>query len=108
MPVGNPPWNFGEVNQLKKITGPWHVQVKESGKYRITLRQFPEVANKPLRAVRAGIKIAGLEKEQSVKSGARSSVFELDLPEGKTTLETYLYNQKDEVGGAYFTEVERL
>ena len=34
--VGNPPWNFGEVNQLKKITGPWHVQVKEAGKYRIT------------------------------------------------------------------------
>jgi len=106
--VGNPPWNFGEVNQLKKITGPWHVQVKEAGKYRITLRQFPEVANKPLRAVRAGIKIAGLEKEQPVKAGAKSAVFELDLPKGKTTLETYLYNEKDEMGGAYFTEVELL
>ena len=33
---------------------------------------------------------------------------ELDLPKGKTTLETYLYNQKDEMGGAYFTEVELL
>ena len=106
--VGNPPWNFGEVNQLKKITGPWHVQVKEAGKYRITLRQFPEVANKPLRAVRAGIKIAGLERDQPVKVGAKSAVFELDLPKGKTTLETYLYNQKDEMGGAYFTEVELL
>jgi len=84
------------------------VQVKEAGRYHITLRQFPEVANKPLRAVRAGIKIAGVEKEQPVKAGSKSTVFELDLPKGKTTLETFLYNQKDEMGGAYFTEVELL
>jgi hypothetical protein len=61
-----------------------------------------------LRAVRAGIKIAGIEESQTIKTGAKSAVFELDLPKGKTTLETYLYNQKDEMGGAYFTEVERL
>jgi hypothetical protein len=32
----------------------------------------------------------------------------LRLCKGKTILETYLYNQKDEMGRAYFTEVERL
>jgi arylsulfatase A-like enzyme len=108
LPVGNPPWNFAEINQLKKITGPWHVKVKQAGRYRITLRQLPEVASKPLRAVRAAIKVAGLEKEQPITAGASAAVFELDLPQGKTTLETYLYNTKGEMGGAYFAEVELL
>ena len=51
--TGNPPWNFAEINQYKKITGPWHVSVTRGGKYRFTLRQFPKEAGKPLRAVRA-------------------------------------------------------
>jgi hypothetical protein len=32
----------------------------------------------------------------------------LNLPEGTTELWTYIYNQKEEVGGAYFTEVNKL
>lgn len=106
--VGNPPWNFSEINQLKKVTGPWHVRVKEDGRYKFTLRQFPKIANKPLKAVRARIKIAGMLKEKLIKKGASSVIFEINLPRGETTLETYLYNSVDEMGGAYFTEVELL
>ncbi len=106
--VGNPPWNFSEINQLKKVTGPWHVRVKEDGRYKITLRQFPKIANKPLKAVRARIKIADMLKEKLIKKGASSVIFEINLPRGETTLETYLYNSVDEMGGAYFTEVELL
>jgi len=32
----------------------------------------------------------------------------LSLKKGETTLETFLYTAEDEVGGAYFTEVEFL
>ena len=35
-------------------------------------------------------------------------VVELDLPKGKTKLETFLHDEKGRVGGAYFTEVELL
>jgi len=58
--------------------------------------------------VHAKVKIAGMEAEQKIAKGAHSVDFELELPKGKTTLETFLYNEKNEVGGAYFTEVERL
>jgi hypothetical protein len=106
--TGNPPWNFAEINRYKKITGPWHVSVTQPGRYRFTLRQFPKEAGKPLRAVRAKVKIGGKEAEQKIARGAHFVDFELDLPKGETTLETFLYTEKNEVGGAYFTEVERL
>ena len=106
--TGNPPWNFSEINRLKRITGPWHVDVTRPGTYRFTLRQFPAVADRPVKAVRAKMRIAGLEKECPVEPGSKGVVFELDLPAGPTTLETWLYDEKDEAGGAYFTEVEWL
>ena len=106
--TGNPPWNFAEINQYKKITGPWHVSVTQPGRYRFTLLQFPKEAGKPLRAVRAKVKIAGKEAARKIAKGAHSVDFELELPKGETTLETFLYTEKNEVGGAYFTEVERL
>ncbi len=105
---GNPPWNFGAINRLPRVTEPWNVDVKQPGRYRLTLRQFPEEANKPVVAVRARVEIAGQDKECSVEAGTRGVVFELDLPAGKTTLVTYLYDEEDEAGGAYFTEVEAL
>ena len=106
--IGNPPWNFSEINQYKKITGPWHVKVKQTGKYRFTLRQFPEVAKKPLRAVRAKIRIAGKEMSRPIPPSVNGVQFELSLRTGETTLETFLYTDNEQIGGAYFTEVEYL
>ena len=106
--TGNPPWNFSEINHLKKITGPWHVNVVKAGTYKFTLRQFPEVADKPLVAVKAKLQIVGIEREAPVEKGAKEATFTLELPAGKTTLTTWLTNQKGEEGGAYFTEVELL
>ncbi len=108
LPVGNPPWNFSEINQLKRITGPWMVDVKEAGRYRLSLRQFPSEAKRSVVAVRAKLRIAGLERESKVKQGSDSVDFELNLPAGKTKLETWFFDQKGKAGGAYFTEVELL
>ena len=108
MPTGNPPWNFGSITKLPKVTGPWMVQVKQAGRYRITLRQFPRVADKPVVTSRAKIVIAGLTMEQPVEAGSKSVVFEMDLPSGPTELVTYLFDNHGKAGGAYFTEVELL
>jgi arylsulfatase A-like enzyme len=108
METGNPPWNFGSISKLPLVTGPWKVNVKKAGKYRITLRQFPIEANKLVVAVRAKVEIAGKSAEKEVQSGSKGVVFELDLPAGKTELVTWLYDEKGEAGGAYFTEVEAL
>ncbi|WP_246114598.1 arylsulfatase [Rubripirellula tenax] len=106
MEKGYPPFSFGQIKRLPRVVAPWMVDVKEPGRYRLTLRQWPEEANKPVVAVRAKIEIAGMEKEVPVLDKSMGVVMELDLPAGPTELVTYLYDKKGEAGGAYFTEVE--
>ena len=108
MPNGNPPWNFNAIKKLPKQTGPWLVHCNKAGRYRITLRQYPKEADKPVVATRAKIEIAGQTVEQPVEQGSKGVVFEIDLPEGPTELVTYLYDDHDKAGGAYFTEVEAV
>ena len=108
MPTGNPPWNFNSIKKLPKVTGPWMLQVQEAGRYRITLRQFPKEADKPVVAERAKIEIAGQTMQQRVEAGSKGVVFEIDLPTGSTGLVTYLYDKQGKAGGAYFTDVEAV
>ncbi len=108
MPTGNPPWNFRSISKLPRVTGPWNVNIKQAGRYQITLRQFPEVADKPVVAVRAKIEIAGKSMEQPVEPESKGVVFTIDLPAGATQLVTFLYDKNGKSGGAYFTEVESL
>ena len=108
MPTGNPPWNFGTIKRIPKVTGPWHVDVKKAGRYRISLRQFPKEAEKLLVGVRAKLAIAGIEKEASIMKDAKGVDFELELPAGRTKLETWIYDKQGKAGGAYFVDVEAL
>ena len=106
--TGNPPWNFSSIKKIPKVTHPWLVNILEAGKYRFTLRQWPKEADKPIVGIKAKIKIAGMEKEALIKDGSKEIDFTLSLPSGITELWTYIYNQQGQVGGAYFTEVEKL
>ena len=108
MKKGNPPWNFGMIKKLPRVTAPWMVNVKKAGRYRFTLRQWPAEANRPVIAVKAKIEIAGKEMEMPVEAGSKGVVFEMEIPAGESELVTYLYDEKGRAGGAYFTEVEGL
>ena len=92
MSEGNPPWNFGSIKKLPKVTGPWMVEVKQSGTYRLTLRQMPVEADLPVKAVRAKVQIAGQEMESEVQAGSKGVVFEMELSAGETELLTWLYD----------------
>ena len=106
--TGNPPWNFSSIKKIPKVTHPCLVNVIKAGKYRFTLRQWPKEADEIIVGVKARIKIAGLEKETVIKDGSKEINFTLTLPSGITELWTYIYTQQGQVGGAYFTEVEKL
>ena len=108
MTKGNPPWNFGSIKKLPKVTAPWLVDVKRAGRYRFTLRQWPAEADKPLVAVLAKITITGKEKEIPVQTGSKAVSIEMDLSAGPTELLTHLFDKKGKAGGAYFTDVEWL
>lgn len=108
MQKGYPPWNFNEIKKLPRVTAPWLVDVKQAGRYRITLRQWPKAADKPLVAEKAKVEIAGQSIEVSVPADGKEVIVELDLPAGPAELWTYLYDANGKAGGAYFTEVELL
>lgn len=108
MPNGNPPWNFNSIKKLPKVTGPWMIHVKKAGRYRITLRQFPKEADKPVVATKAHLEIASKLLEKQVEPGSKGVVFETDLPAGPTELVTRLTDKNGKTGGAYFTEVQAL
>ncbi len=108
MESGNPPWNFRLIGALPRVTAPWMLNIAHAGTYRLTLRQFPALAQKPVKAVRAKVKIAGIEQEREVTPDSTGVVFELQLPAGETELWTYLYDKNGQAGGAYFTDVEAL
>lgn len=108
LPNGNPPWNFASIRRLPKTTGPWMLNIKTAGRYRLTLRQLPKESGIQVKAVRAKVLIAGQEHSTRVEAGSQGVVFELNLPAGPAELKTYLYDEKNRAGGAYFTEVERI
>ena len=90
------------------MTGPWHVMVQQDGTYRITLRQLPKEANKPLVAERASLTVAGETHEVNVRDGSSHVHFTVNLPAGKTEIITQFWNSNEPDGGAYFTDVEFL
>lgn len=108
MPTGNPPWHINQIRKLPKVTGPWMLEVRKPGRYRITLRQYPQEAEKFVAAIKAKLQIAGQTLEQTVKPNSQSVVFETDLPAGPTELVTLLTDKNNKSGGAYFTEVEAI
>ncbi|MDA7937704.1 arylsulfatase [Pirellulales bacterium] len=108
LPVGNPPWNFSMINRRTPIIGPWHIMIKQDGRYRITLRQQPEQVTKPLFAKRASLTIADTTYEADVPDGSSYVHFTVDLPAGKTELITRFWNPNEPESGAYFTDVKLL
>jgi arylsulfatase A-like enzyme len=103
---GNPPWNFGSIKKLPKTTGPWMVNVKQAGRYKLTLRQLPKEAEVAMKGVRVKAEIAGKSAEAPVVKGDTGVVLELTLPAGESELVTHIYQEDGSSGGAYFTDVE--
>jgi len=103
-----PPWHQAMVAKDPQFNGDWAVEVIEPGRYEFTLRRRPEGFEAPLGAGTARIRIAGAESEQPVKEGAPHAVLTLELPAGRTRLETWLDSSNGESRGAYFVDVRKL
>ena len=88
--------------------GFWALEVARAGKYEITLRQQPAVAKFVIPAEKARLTIGGIDVSKPLLSGARSVTFQVELPAGKTRLQTWLIESNGTTRGAYFVEVKRL
>lgn len=106
---GIPPWNQPHISRRQIGNGTWHIHAARAGLYALTLRERPAVANSPLTATTAKLRITGMEDlSQPVSEGANGVRFEVDLAEGRTQIKTWLDESNGVSRGAYFVDVEHL
>lgn len=88
------------------VVGHWLIDVVNDGNYEITLCHWPVVANKPINAKRARLKIQGFDESKSIQQDAASITFNASLKKGKTKLETWFMDGLKK-RSAFYVYVER-
>lgn len=118
----------GQIRSGLKRNGVWNMIVDRAGDYEFELRrwardadaafsaglpatkhadgQFTAGAALPVAKVR--IRVGSSEADKTVTASDKSAVFTLTLPAGRTRLQTWLLDDKDqEIAGAYYVYVRR-
>ncbi len=100
--------------------GPWNVEVTQAGDYEIVLSRWPfdlgatlsgniTPPGKALPVAEAKLKVAGKELAEAVMGEARTAIFKVNLPQGRTQLQAWF---RDATGtdlcGAFFVRVTLL
>lgn len=108
--AGNVIWMPEQLgDNTLRINGFWEVYATKAGRYAIRLSRYPDDAPAPIRAVQARLRVGDQVLAQGLDATDTSATFELDLPKGPATLQTW-FKDADNSGerGAYFVHVERL
>ncbi len=103
------PWNQPQVRQRPLSNGPWRIRVARAGRYAFVLRERPEVAEFPLTATEARLRIGDLvDERQTVPPDATGVRFEVRLPAGDMELQTWLIESDQTSRGAYYVQADYL
>jgi len=102
------PWNQGAIRNAPLANGFWAIDVARKGRYEFTLRQRPAEADFPIQAKTARLKIGNVDTDKPIPTGAAAVTFNVELPAGKTRLQTWFNETPDRSRGAFFVYVRRL
>lgn len=105
LPVGNPPL---KLNSQPTQSGPWMIEVEQTGLYRIRLSRFPLEADQVLKAQSAELRIGDQREHKKVTPLSHSIDFLMKLSEGETQIEGLLTWEDGTKGGAQFASIELL
>ncbi|QDT12880.1 sulfatase-like hydrolase/transferase [Stieleria marina] len=118
-----------QVRRGVRKNGLWHIEVAEAGKYAFTLSRWPQNSGLRLRdrvgetkvtdgmltagpawpVTSAAIRVGDIEQRTEVNADASSARFELSLPVGRTTMQTWFHDSEETpISGAYYVNVQRL
>jgi arylsulfatase A-like enzyme len=119
----------GQIRMGVRKNGVWHLDVAQPGTYRVAISRFPaesklalgdvvpatKLADGKLSAgpawpvARGRIRVGDMEKEMAADAKSTAIEFQVDLPSGTTTLQTWLLGPKGKpIAGAFYATVERL
>ena len=122
---------FDQGRQVRiglRRNGVWNIEVAKAGQYEIILRRWPHEANTPipsglpimkhadgafpegvaLPVAQARLQVGGFDARKEVGLETKEVSFALDLPAGRTRLQTHFLDaQGTEISGAYYVTVRR-
>ena len=101
------PWNQGHVSRAPAVNGTWNINVTQAGTYEFSLYQRDAPAEFPIEAAAATLRIGEAESSAPVPDGASSVQFTMDLPAGKTTMDTLFKAPDGAERGAFFVYAKR-
>jgi hypothetical protein len=102
------PSDQAAVRKGVKANGFWAIEVARAGKYEVILRQQPAEARFPIEATLARLTIGATELSKPVPQGATAVAFQVELPSGKTRLQTWFGNTSGDLHGAYYVDMRYL
>lgn len=107
-PIQQVPWNQPHIRRDLPGNGYWTVEIARAGNYRFTLQSRPGQQAVRMKAVRAGVRAAGVEQFREIAPEATRTELTLNLPAGPTRLQTWLEDGAGGSRGAYYVTVEYL
>ena len=102
------PWNQRHVANAPAVNGTWNVQVTQAGTYEFELFQRDRPAAFPIEASEALLKVGDVEQSAEIPEGATSVRIKVDLPAGKTTMQTRFRTADGSERGAFYVYAKRL
>jgi arylsulfatase A-like enzyme len=112
------PWHQGAILNGMQSNGFWAVEIEREGRYEFALRRWPVEVDIPIASAieggkaidvtKARLKIGDVDVSKPVPKDAHSVTFRVRLKAGKTRLQTWFIDDKDESRGAYYVYVKRL
>jgi len=112
---GSQRWQQANVRKGFEGNGVWSIEVAKPGKYEITLRRWPEELGLPITApvelgkailvTHAKVRIGTVEASTEIPKDAAKVQFTLELPQGKTRMQTWLSDERGNSRGAYYAYI---
>ena len=117
------------VRGAQRLSGPWKIRVERPGRYRISLRRWPQesglalrdpapplhgrygdlIAGKALPIAEARLGVGAAEWTREVKPLEREVVFEANLEPGEMQLQSWFLDEGGQLlAGAYYVEIQRV
>ena len=103
---GEVPWNQGKIKADLSSNGYWAIDVKEAGKYDVTLRARPAGVEYKFKAGEAKLKVDSLEETIAVEDGQQEISMSVELPAGPALLQTWI-TEGEKTRGAYYIDVNK-
>ena len=102
------PWHQNHVRRGFIGNGPWAVDIRESGRYDVTLRRWPAQLDRAMECVGAKVTVGGVEMECELEPSAKEATFRVTLAKGPAMLVTTLRRPDGKEHGAYFASIVRV